>query len=242
MDALIAEVERCLEGGAAGAPLRSDPPAGVGADLHRYSTDQMRDVLERALLLQQTQPGKFSRQEIVDAAREVGVEEGAIDAALRQIDPATPARGPNELTAVGVAELRRRTLRSFWRHLASYAVVNVFLYFMSGHWNRWVLTGWGIGVALHLVNVIFPKEPKERDAKAKKGKKQKPEPEPPRLAAPPEVDAGVAALLAATTARAKRIRVASAPAAAEREAQREEAAEVEADAEAAAARARARGR
>jgi serine/threonine-protein kinase len=237
MAALVDEIERQLASPAAGSrpPGSGSPPRppGGSTDLQRYSTAEMREILQRALERQQERPTGFSREELVEAAREVGVDESAIAGALREVE--ARRAGPADM-----AERRRRALRSFLRHLASYLVVNVFLYAMGSGWNRFVLLGWGIAVALHFVNVVLPKEPKDEDEKSSKKKRRR---DRPRSEAP-AVEEGVSALLQVTTARARRLRVAASTAATPiEEAVREEAArEAQAVAEAETARALRRAR
>jgi len=66
--------------------------------------------------------------------------------------------------------------KGFYSHLASYVLVNLFLFFVDlftspGHWwFYWPLLGWGIGLASHGVNVfgkagLFSKKWEERRIK-----------------------------------------------------------------------------
>ncbi|MBL4907668.1 MAG: 2TM domain-containing protein [Sneathiella sp.] len=82
------------------------------------------------------------------------------------------------------ARKKVRQLRFFYRHLATYVVVIVFLHILnwmtsSYYWARWPMIGWGFSVTLHWTQIIafFPifdenwEERKVQELLAKKAKK-----------------------------------------------------------------------
>jgi serine/threonine-protein kinase len=149
-------------------------------DLRRYSSEQMRLVIDRALRQPSTDGARFSHDELVAAAREIGVDDEALDQALSELeDEADDAAEsePSEATAALLPgqpgwwnEERRREAYKLIRHLLVFAVVNtaMWLVFHAG-WIRWMLFGWGMGLALHAVNVVMPK----RDEDKKKKRRQR---------------------------------------------------------------------
>jgi serine/threonine-protein kinase len=207
MRELIDEIEAHLEdaprgsaprtGRATPAPSTPPSPAREAEDLRRYSTGEMRDILQRAMEREAQRGTGFTRQELVEAAREAGVDEKAIDAALSEAE--TVRNAPAEL-----AERRKRARLAFYRHLVSYIVVNCMLALMTGHFLKPVLAGWGIGVLLHLMNVLIPKDDDKKKRKRKdeeRGRKRSQRDE-------RELDAAVDTLVHVTTARQARRRIA----------------------------------
>ncbi|MEJ7731239.1 MAG: protein kinase [Polyangiaceae bacterium] len=206
MRELIDEIEGYLDDAPRGSlpragratPAPSSPPPPTEAEeLRRYSTGEMRDILQRAVEREAQRGTGFTRQELVEAAREAGVDEKAIDAALSEAE--TVRNAPAEL-----AERRKRARLSFYRHLVSYIVVNCMLALMTGHFLKPVLAGWGIGVLLHLMNVLIPKDDEKKKRKRKedeRGRKRSQGEE-------RELDAAVDTLVHVTTARQARRRIA----------------------------------
>ena len=155
----------------------------------RYTDGEIRKIVERATELQGSD-GELSHQELLDVAREVGLDERAVSVAAREIareKKATkgPVAAPVAVTGGGAAPAATeppasRTTgkaaqrwRDFFRHLMSFLVVNGFVYYFLSQpaWQKWMLFGWGMGVVLHLVSTIFPesedKKKKEREREKK---------------------------------------------------------------------------
>jgi eukaryotic-like serine/threonine-protein kinase len=169
-----------------GAGPSSRPPAPP-ADLRRYSHDEMSDILDRALKRQQ-ETGR-SHDELLAAAREVGIDSRLIEQAAFELRPPAQRAEEHDLER---ARDRMRLMRS----AATFAVVNVFLYFMiGGRLSRFVFLGWGLGVALQAVRYMFPKETDRRQRGSKKRRRRE-------AARERAVEQGVEGLLSATSARA----------------------------------------
>jgi eukaryotic-like serine/threonine-protein kinase len=195
-------------GAAASAGGTAGADAAATTDLRRYSKDEMRDILQRALEREserahgQQQTG-FSRRELVEAAREAGLDQQAIDAALAEAELRQPK-------PVSPADRLRRKRNSFYRHAISYIVVNCMLALMNGSFLIPVLAGWGIGVLLHLANVLIPKDAAEEEEEERKEREKKNKKKKRSRKAEEELEAGVSALVQATTARFARQRIATA--------------------------------
>jgi hypothetical protein len=119
-----------------------------------YSREEADEILRRALA-QQAADG-INHDDLVSAAREVGIPETAIEAAASQL-------GEHRTVKERVEMLRRQKRRSFGRHLLSYMIVNggVFLfdYFDGGPWFfQYVLIVWGIIVLLFGIRQLAPEE------------------------------------------------------------------------------------
>jgi hypothetical protein len=118
----------------------------------RYTRDEVDAILGRAL--RSAQDEGMTHDELVAAAREVGVSPEAIAKAAAEVER---ERAVERETAA----LRRGQIRAFYSHLASYLIVCsglVALNLLLGGvlWFPWVLVGWGVGLAMHLRHVVSP--------------------------------------------------------------------------------------
>jgi len=119
-----------------------------------YSREQADEILRRALA-QQAADG-ISHDDLVAAAREVGIPETAIEAAASQL-------GEHQVVRERVALLRSQKRRAFARHLLSYLIVNggIFLFdmFDGGPWFfHYLLIVWGIILLLFGIRQLAPEE------------------------------------------------------------------------------------
>jgi serine/threonine-protein kinase len=205
---------------ASGTSASMPPPRAAEpgtSKLGHHSTEMTRAILARAIDRQaeEVQPG-YSGEDILTAAREVGVDAETVRAAERDV---------LERRREGDPRARRvREWRKLFQHMVAFVSVNVFLLVTVGWWMaKWVLFGWGIGVTSHLARLVFPTgDEVDRQARkrARRGRGALG-----RVRVDPEVERAASELL--RTAAALRIRVGEAPGA------RLEA-EAEAEAEAAA--------
>jgi len=118
----------------------------------RYSRDEVDRIMRRALKLENED--MLSYQDLVDTAREIGLDPQVIEAAIEQ------EQREFKNKRVRMARLKRRKVGFYW-HLWSYLIVNAALllinHFTPGPWwFQWSLLGWGIGVAFHFKAAIFP--------------------------------------------------------------------------------------
>lgn len=190
-------------------PAVSDPPVAMNGRLAapaslataglRFSTAEVQEILQRALERQERAGKTYAQSELVEAAREVGID----DASLRDATNELVERGWLERTPAQ----RERERQKLVRHVASWAVFSVFFFLLdlvgSGgvNWFYYPMLGWGVGVAMHYVRWRFPValSDKEREKKRRKSDRRRGV-EPLREAA---VEAGLSALLTATSHRAR---------------------------------------
>ena len=234
------EVVRILEPHVSGAPAPakdalSEPSAPGATDLRRYSTGELEQILQRALEREQERDGKFSHNDLIEAAREVGIDEKALRLASRELaSPVVPA----ELESPAV--WRERERRKLMRHAAMFFVMNIFFFLLDmvtagGRWWYFVFLGWGMGLGAHAVKYFFPVDLTPRVSKRKEKRARDRRHDLGRAATAgsreqdigsafreADVEAGVSLLLRAT---AKRARVAVPPAARARVAPLDELAE-----------------
>jgi hypothetical protein len=119
-----------------------------------YSREQADEILRRALA-HQGEDG-ISHDDLIAAAREVGIPPSAVEAAASQL-------GEHQLVRERMALLRRQKRRAFVRHLLTFLIVNggVFLFdqFDGGPWFfHYLLIVWGIVLLLLGIRQLAPSE------------------------------------------------------------------------------------
>jgi len=121
----------------------------------RYSDEEAREILERAMDSDQAMESGLTQQDLVEAAAEVGISSESM------------ARAAEELRVEGLAKerLEERKLgrrRRWWGSLATFAAVNSFLFVLDamtagGPWWQWPVIGWGFFVMLGGLRAYLPK-------------------------------------------------------------------------------------
>ncbi len=119
----------------------------------KYSRDEVDAILGRAIEREHSR-GDLSHEDLVAAAREVGISADAIETAASDVLAERHER--DELTA-----LRRQEWRGFFQHLVPYLLVNgmlVTLNLLTTHfpWALFPMFGWGIGLVCHFMAVAAP--------------------------------------------------------------------------------------
>lgn len=123
-----------------------------------YTREEVDEILRRAAASGGDGEPMLSREELVDAAREAGIDPGAVHAAADEVETGlTLERIPTGDEAVAAWEIRRR--RRFTSHLLTWLVVCtglLVLNLLSGgaFWFQWPLAGWGIAVALQAIRTF----------------------------------------------------------------------------------------
>lgn len=131
----------------------------------QYSQEQVNAILRRALE-RQGKAGMLTHDELLETARELGIDASQVEAAAAEQDAVGEFEAAKEEWL-----LRRR--KKFFDHLRAYIIVNGFLILMgvfaSGDdavWVLWPIFGWGIGLAFDASDTFWPKEEKvERGAR-----------------------------------------------------------------------------
>ncbi|MEI8254230.1 MAG: 2TM domain-containing protein [Deltaproteobacteria bacterium] len=127
----------------------------------KYTRDEMHEILRRALE-RQPERADITHDEMIEAAREVGIDTSAVESAAHDLV------SQRSVVDAETAELTRRR-RGFVRSLGVYGIVNVALAALDllttgGRWWFAVAIIWGIFVALHALSVFVPRheDPAER--------------------------------------------------------------------------------
>lgn len=119
-----------------------------------YSREEADEILHRAL--EQRVAEGINHDDLVAAAREVGIPASAIEAAASQL-------GEHQLVRERMALLSKRKRQAFVRHLLTFLIVNggVFLFdrFDGGPWFfHYLLIVWGIVLLLLGIRQLAPGE------------------------------------------------------------------------------------
>ena len=132
----------------------------------RYSEEEVQEILSRALEKQGLDASTTSHEELRRAAEEVGISREDFEAAAGELGAKDEQK---KMSADYRAWLRRRR-RGWFRHFSIYLVVCAFLVALDGftsqfsggfHWSFFPIAGWGLGVVLHLLAVIFSRDEEE---------------------------------------------------------------------------------
>lgn len=111
-----------------------------------YSDDELAAILRRALERQAAESDGFGHDDLVAAAREVGLDEQAVERAIAEV---SHERSLEDIRA----SIKQRRREKWLRHLIAYAAVvggllGMHALGLAGAWVFWVAFGWGIGLTL----------------------------------------------------------------------------------------------
>lgn len=117
-----------------------------------YSRREADEILRRAIAFET--PDGISHQDLVAAAREVGIPADAIDRAVEQV-------ATQGALAARIDAIRRRRRRAFFRHALVYALVNSGVvaidWLNGGPWFfYWLLILWTVVLAVFAVFQLAP--------------------------------------------------------------------------------------
>ena len=192
---------------AVAAPPSSGGVAGAGAvaapgatQLQRYSTEDVREILTRAIEQQESKrtDSRLGFDDLLAAAREVGVDPDT----LRQASRDLRMRGEAGAQRADYDQWKRRKMRKFYNHLGTYVIINLaFLVFsiaIEEIGPMSVALWWGIGLGIHGLKAFMANEDDFREEREKQDRKDRKEQR--RAAVVERVIDGGASLLANTGA------------------------------------------
>jgi len=118
----------------------------------QYSKDEVDRIIRRALKFKKVD--LVNHQELVDTAREFGIDPQTLEAAIEK-EQESFAKEKARRTR------RRRRKARFHRHLWSYIIVIGGLLLINivtpgPWWFQWPALGWGIGLAFNFKAAYFP--------------------------------------------------------------------------------------
>ena len=117
-----------------------------------YDSDEVNRIIRRALKLKRAHG--ISYQDLVDTAKEIGLDPQTVETAIEQEQQATKKE------KIRKKWLKRRKV-GFYSHLWNYLMVNGALLVINNitpgpWWFQWSVLGWGIGLAFHYKAVYYP--------------------------------------------------------------------------------------
>jgi len=146
-------------------PLASAARGGHTRRVSRTYTRAEADEILRRALSEQSADG-IAHDDLLAAAREVGIPEASIEAAAAQL-------GEYRLVQDRVELIRRRKRRAFFRHLVVYVLVNAGIFFVDqsdgGAWFfQYPLIVWGIILVLFGMTQLAP----DKESLARKAERE----------------------------------------------------------------------
>ena len=122
----------------------------------QYDNDEVNRIIRRALKLENEDT--ISHQDLIDTARDIGLDPQIVETAIEQEQQATKKEKIRKVW------LKRRKV-GFYSHLWSYLSVNATLLIINiftpgPWWFQWSVLGWGIGLAFHCKATFFPQAKK----------------------------------------------------------------------------------
>jgi serine/threonine-protein kinase len=199
-------------GGATAAP--TGPTAAQSATLRqRYSTQEVRAILERAIEQQEDKraDNRLGFDDLLAAAREVGVDDQTLREASRELRGRAEAAASN----ADFETWRRRKRRAFYRHLVSYLAVSIAMVLFALLVGNGAIIGmaqvpiwWGIGILIHGARAFMADEDDWREEREKEERKERKK-QRRREVVDRAIEQGAAALLDTGAALRRQLRVAS---------------------------------
>ncbi len=135
----------------------------------QYTPEEAEEILRRALQ-RQSEVG-LSRDDLVAAAREVGVSEAALVEAAEEVE-----RGRVERDVVARLTVEKRA--GLLRHVGAYAMTSVALFLLNlmttlvtvtdqipRWWSLFPLGLWGVAVAVHAIRALGDRAPAAEDVR-----------------------------------------------------------------------------
>lgn len=130
----------------------------------RFTNDEVTSIIRRAL------DGRGGADDVTyDDLEDIAKQSGITPSRLRQAIEEQETLGELENART---EFKKRQRQEFFNHFRSYCIVNgalILINVLSSReyfWFVWPMVGWGIGIAFHAVDALFPNEAKiERGAK-----------------------------------------------------------------------------
>jgi hypothetical protein len=132
-----------------------------------YTQEEVTEILKRALKQQSLRSQGLSHDQLVEMAKEVGIDQEAVEAATAELSQTRADELARQTEAHDLAVERSRLLGKFVSSFLTFLIVGVALFLINqkvggATWYYWPLLGWGIGLAFQLRGVFSPEKSLER--------------------------------------------------------------------------------
>jgi hypothetical protein len=126
-----------------------------------FTQEEVNTILSRAVERQNPSAGGLTYAELIDTARQAGIDPGAIDFAVGDLESGQETRAEDEEVKAELARRRWRSWRRFSLHLTVYVMLSIFIAATNIHeggeqFYPFPILAWGIFVAAHFMAVLFP--------------------------------------------------------------------------------------
>jgi len=131
-----------------------------------YSDNEVEAIFRRALERQVEEEDGYGHEELIAAAREVGLDDEAIDRTLREIDDERGVQAIRE-------RLDKKARRAWLNHFVTYLIIaggflGMHALGFTGAWAIWMAFGWGMALALQTFSTF--RGPTEEDVEKEQKK------------------------------------------------------------------------
>ena len=120
-----------------------------------FTVTEVESILRRGLT-RKRDSGEITREELLDTARELGLDPSEVERAIRE---------HRKYGAIELAreEFKARQKQGFYYHLRSYLIISGALFLLDlvtpgGTWFYYPMIAWGIGLAFHASHAFNPCE------------------------------------------------------------------------------------
>jgi hypothetical protein len=126
-----------------------------------FTQEEVNTILSRAVERQNPSAGGLTYAELIDTARQAGIDPGAIDVAVNDLESGQETRAEDDQVNAELARRRWRSWRRFSLHFTVYVMFSIFIAAMNIHeggeqFYPFPILAWGIFVAVHFMAVFFP--------------------------------------------------------------------------------------
>jgi 2TM domain len=126
-----------------------------------FTQEEVNTILSRAVESQHPGAGGLTYAELVDTARQAGIDPAAIDAAVQDLPGLRATAVEDSQVEFEIARRRWRSWRAFALHFTVFAMFSVLIAFINIHEGGELffpipILAWGIGIAAHFTAVFFP--------------------------------------------------------------------------------------
>jgi len=126
-----------------------------------FTQEEVNAILSRAVEHQNPRAGGLTYAELIDSARQAGIDPSAIDAAVQDLRDRREMSVEDDQVAAEIARRKWRGWRRFSLHFTVFVMVSVLVTVINLHeggeiFFPIVILSWGIVIAAHFMAVFFP--------------------------------------------------------------------------------------
>jgi hypothetical protein len=126
-----------------------------------FTQEEVNTILSRAVERQNPTAGGLTYAELIDTARQAGIDPEAINEAVEDLAERGAAAGDDDELQRELARRKWRSARVFAIHFTAFAIFSVLMVVAQLHEGRGIadalmpILAWGIGVGVHFTSMLF---------------------------------------------------------------------------------------